>query len=187
MSVASRTGQRLRRSSLSTVVRRYGRRTKARISPSARAEARTTALPRRYRWLRIGSAGRIDGPVGQLVVRNLLERPLRPRERQIDLVLVPGVSLGGPDRLDGPMVDVLIACERSSTRTVLVAAAPTDLRGPLIAVCRDVISDDNATIDQARRLVGEARTHATSSGSSLSGSTIHPAGAWVETLSTLVE
>jgi len=150
---------RLRRSGASRLARRLVRRTSALLSPSARSEARATALPRRLRWLRVGSIGPVGEPLGSYVVRDLLRRPLGPGDRPLDLVLVAGSSTGGPDRLAGPVVDALIACERRGVPTVLVATTATDLETDVAAVCWEVACTDAATAAAAGRSAGGERTH----------------------------
>ncbi|MFW6033820.1 MAG: hypothetical protein ACOC9R_01685 [bacterium] len=153
-----RLAGRLRRSGTVEGARRLARRTAAWLSPSVRAEARETTLPLRHRWLRIGSVGPVPAPFAGYVVRDLLRRPLAPTDRPLDLVLVPGASTGGPSRLAGPVIDVLIDCERRSVPTVLLASDPADLRTDVAAVCRDIACTDTATAAAARPLAGPERS-----------------------------
>lgn len=79
------------------------------------------------------------------------------------LVVVPGPSLGGPDRLSGAIADVLIGCERGDAPTVLLAADVADLETGVAAVCRYVVADRPDVVEEARARFGEDRVHAVES------------------------
>ncbi|WP_129665215.1 hypothetical protein [Phytoactinopolyspora endophytica] len=88
-------------------------------------------------------------------------------------VLVPGKSAGGPDRLDGNVVDALIDCEHSGAATVLLAGEAGDLDTPVAAVCRYAAAAQPDVAEEARRRFGVERVYAVDSVD------LADAGAWV--------
>lgn len=116
--------------------------------------------PGRLGRVRVGALGSLGGRVDTLVAADLLAgQGADEGHPGVDVLLVPPASAGGPAQLSGTVIDVLIACERHSVPTVLLAAEVADLATPVAAVCRDVASDDGAVIDAARRRFGADRTH----------------------------
>lgn len=108
--------------------------------------------------LRIASIGEVDAPVAEFVGRDLLD-PSSTDAEKLDLVLVPGASLGGPGRLAGEVIEAFIECERRGVPTLLLAATVADLETPVAAVCRAVAGDDPVVVEHARSRFGADRVH----------------------------
>ncbi|NEE04089.1 hypothetical protein [Phytoactinopolyspora halotolerans] len=79
-------------------------------------------------------------------------RPDRP-------VVVPGKSAGGPEHLQGDVVDVLIECERAGAATVLLASDVDDLQTPVAAVCRYAAAARPEVVEEAVRRFGAERVY----------------------------
>jgi hypothetical protein len=152
----TRLARRVRRWRIAGHTHRLARRLRL-LAPSSRAAADATALPGRYRWLRIGTLGEVGEPA-RLAVCDLLSDGTGAADG-LDLVVVPGGAAGGPAELSDGVVTAIIACERAAVPTVLLAADIGDLATSLISVCRDIASSDPAVIDAARAQVGTARAH----------------------------
>ncbi|MQA61474.1 MAG: hypothetical protein GEU86_08245 [Actinophytocola sp.] len=109
--------------------------------------------------LRIASIGEVDAPVAEFVGRDLLADPPGTAAETLDLVLVPGASLGGPWRLAGEVIEAFIECERRGVPTLLLAGTAADLETPVAAVCRAVAADDPVVVEHARSRFGADRVH----------------------------
>lgn len=116
-----------------------------------------------YTRLRVGALGQVPGRVGELVDRDLLDgygqAGGEADDPGVDLVLVPGAAGGGPARLSGSVIDVLIRCERHTVPTVLIATEHADLDTPVAAVCRDVAGTNAEVLGDARHRFGSDRVH----------------------------
>jgi hypothetical protein len=154
--IRARLVRRLKRTAVAGRATLLLRQAQAAVSPTARKESRRTNLPGRYRWLRIGTIGPLNGPEDRLTIRDVLSDR---SSTKLDVVLIPGVTAGGPAELTPDVTDALIECERHSTPTVLLATDPADLDVPVAALCRDMASSDRAAVEKARAQMGAARTH----------------------------
>lgn len=72
-------------------------------------------------------------------------------------VVIPGVSMGGPQRLTGDLIDHLITAERAGEHTVVLASDVSDLDAGPAQVCRYLVTDDAATAEEAGARYGTER------------------------------
>lgn len=128
------------------------------FSKTERAEARATALPRGYRWLRLGSVGPVNGPAAGYVRRDLLIHPLADGDSPLDAVLVTAAVLDAPDRLAEPAIDALIECEKRSVPTVFVGQSDADVAGPVPGLCRVTITENDELVPALAARLGSRRT-----------------------------
>lgn len=80
-----------------------------------------------------------------------------PGSSRTTAVLLPGASIGGPDRLEGAVLEVLLEVERRGLHTVLLAADAPDLHTPVAAVTRYVVAADGEILVEARAIWGAER------------------------------
>lgn len=69
-------------------------------------------------------------------------------------VVLPGASKGGPARLEGAVLSMLMDVEERGLNIVLAASEPTDLDTQIAQVCRHVYTADRVTEALARERWG---------------------------------
>ena len=152
MSTARRLLARVRRSAPFVIATRLTRIAAVATAADVRTTSRSRGLPIRYWWLRTAAIGNIVGPP-----QALAGRPARMARGPLDLVLVAGAGADGPRRLF-EIADELIASERYSTPTVLIATSVGDLDTEVAAVCRHIATDDPLVARGSRARFGTGRT-----------------------------
>lgn len=70
-------------------------------------------------------------------------------------VLISGASSGGPERLTGELLAVLMEVERRGLHTVLLAGEREDLHTAVAAVTRYVLTDHVAVAQEAQQVWGD--------------------------------
>ncbi|HLS33064.1 MAG TPA: hypothetical protein VK039_05710 [Brevibacterium sp.] len=75
----------------------------------------------------------------------------------VTVLIVPGPALGGPADLGPGLVRLLIDADVRGLQTVALAAAPSDLDAPPVALARLIATDDDDTAAEAVARAGVDR------------------------------